>query len=55
MAEKDESAYTREELEEQDGEPLPPREVMSIISTKPGLIAIPTDPTLPVDEDNPNA
>jgi hypothetical protein len=29
---------TREELEEQDGEPLPPREVMSIID--PGDVGI---------------
>jgi hypothetical protein len=48
---------TREELERQKGENLPAREVMSMISANPGLIAIPRDPTLIDDlrppEDNP--
>jgi hypothetical protein len=37
---------TREELERQQGENLPAREVMSMVSTNPGLIAIPEDPTM---------
>jgi hypothetical protein len=41
----DERELTREELEQQEGESLPAREVMSMISTNPGLIAIPEDPT----------
>lgn len=52
MSKKEDGELTREELEAQDGEQLPAREVMSIISTKPGVIAIPTDPTLPADDPN---
>jgi hypothetical protein len=44
---KQDKELTQEELERQHGEPLPDREVMSIISTKPGVIPIPTDPTGP--------
>jgi hypothetical protein len=51
----------KDELEQQEGGPLPRREVMSILSTNPGLISIPDDPTLepsietspPDDELNP--
>jgi hypothetical protein len=49
VADEQEEGLTQEELEAQEGEPLPAREAMSIISTKPGLIAIPTDPTLPIE------
>lgn len=49
---------TQEELEEQNGKQLPPREVMSIASTNPGnglLVPIPEDPTItPIDDPNPN-
>jgi hypothetical protein len=41
----EERELTREELERQKGENLPPREVMSLISNNPGLISIPEDPT----------
>jgi hypothetical protein len=44
MATKDE--LTKQELEAQSGEPLPAREVMSLLTTNPGVIAIPEDPTL---------
>ena len=42
-----------DELKRQGGEPLPKREVMSVLSVNPGLIAIPEDPTLPGHEDQP--
>jgi hypothetical protein len=35
----------KDELEQQEGGSLPKREVMSILSTNPGLISIPEDPT----------
>lgn len=44
---------SKDELEQQGGEPLPKREVMSIVTTNPGLISIPEDPTL-VDENAPD-
>lgn len=48
---------TPEELEEQEGTQLPPREVMSIASTNPGsgaLIPIPEDPIIvPIDDPEP--
>jgi hypothetical protein len=53
MAEQD-RGLSREELEQTEGEPLPAREVMSIVTAKPGVIPIPTDPTLPPDDPNPN-
>jgi hypothetical protein len=37
---------TKDELEQQKGEPLPKREVMSILSSQPSLISIPEDPTI---------
>jgi hypothetical protein len=40
---------TKQELEAQSGEPLPTREVMSFLTTNPGLIAIPEDPTIVTD------
>jgi hypothetical protein len=42
---------TREELEQQSGEPLPPREVMSIVDPDPTAFAIvpPKDGTIPID------
>ena len=42
---------SRDELEQQKGEPLPKREVMSILSTSPSVIPIPEDPTLTVSPD----
>jgi hypothetical protein len=45
---------TREQLERQKGESLPARELMSMVSTNPGLIAIPEDPTLLGDVDPPD-
>ena len=45
---KKRSQRTKDELEQQEGGPLPKREVMSILSTSPGLISIPEDPTLTV-------
>ena len=36
----------KKKLEQQEGGPLPKREVMSIISNNPGLISIPEDPTI---------
>jgi hypothetical protein len=50
MSEK-EQGLTREELEAQEGEPLPAREVMSIVELDPNVISIPEDPTMPVDDD----
>lgn len=56
---------TPEELEEQEGKQLPPREVMSIASTSPGsgalmpigedaIVPIPEDPTItPIDDPEP--
>jgi hypothetical protein len=46
MTEKD-TELTRDELEEQDGEQLPPREVMSIID--PGDLGFYTLPVEPPD------
>ena len=46
MADEQEE-LTREELEEQDGEPLPPREVMSIVDPGDpgaGLWPLPVEP-----------
>jgi hypothetical protein len=55
MSDQDEK-LTRDELEEQDGEPLPAREVMSTINLEPGLISIPTDPTIiPLDDPRPDS
>jgi hypothetical protein len=42
----DDKELTKEELERQKAENLPAREVMSMIATNPGLIAIPHDPTM---------
>ena len=43
---KNENELTPEELEDQDGKPLPPREVMSIIDPGDGsgLWPVPVDP-----------
>jgi hypothetical protein len=42
---------TQEELEAQNGDPLPAREVMSLLTTNPsvGIVPLPDDPTLPAD------
>jgi hypothetical protein len=43
----EERELTREEIEDQDGEPLPPREVMSIVDPGDvggGLLPLPVDP-----------
>jgi hypothetical protein len=60
VAEKRDAPPSKDDLEQQEGGPLPKREVMSILSTNPGLISIPEDPTLapspvtsPDDELNP--
>jgi hypothetical protein len=45
VAEK-KTTSSKDELEQQEGGPLPKREVMSILSTNPGLISIPEDPTI---------
>ena len=51
-----EQKLTQDELEAQDGAPLPPREVMSTIDLEPGLISIPTDPTIiPIDDPRPDS
>ena len=42
MAEKKEKELTSEELEEQNGEELPDREVMSLITPPPGADGIAT-------------
>ena len=42
MPEKDERELTEEELEEQDGEPLPDREAMSLITPPTGADGIAT-------------
>jgi hypothetical protein len=44
-----EDELTKEELEKQDGEPLPERTQMSVLQplpNAPGTIEIPTDPTI---------
>ena len=40
----------QDELEQQEGGTLPKREVMSILSTSPGLISIPEDPLVDAPE-----
>ncbi len=56
MTESEQNELTQDELEQQDGEVLPAREVMSIISQNPGLISIPEDPTIiPIDDPKPDA
>ena len=42
VAEKDEKELTKEELEEQNGEPLPDREAMSLITPPTGADGIAT-------------
>jgi hypothetical protein len=42
VPEKDERELTEEELEEQDGEPLPDREAMSLITPPTGADGIAT-------------
>jgi hypothetical protein len=56
MTEQD-TGLTREELEEQNGEQLPPREVMSVIDPDPSQLAVPLPPssdgTIPIDDPRP--
>ena len=52
MAEKEQEELTPEELEEQNGEPLPDREAMSLITPPGGADGIATiapEPKLPVE------
>lgn len=50
-----EDELTREELEDQDGEELPRREVMSTIDPETGLIGVPFKPVvIPIDDPYPN-
>ena len=44
---------TQEELEAQGGETLPAREVMSLLTTNPGLVVIPEDPATLTDPESP--
>ena len=45
---------TRGELEAQDGEPLPARELMSMIDLDPAVMPIPKDPEIiPIDDPSP--
>jgi len=41
---REDKELTQEELEAQAGETLPAREVMSLLTTNPGLVVIPEDP-----------
>ncbi len=50
MAKQRAKQRSREELEREKGERLPKREVMSILSTEPGLISIPEDPTIGLED-----
>jgi hypothetical protein len=54
MTEQD-TKLTREELDEQNGEQLPPREVMSVIDPDPGQLGVPpsSDGTIPIDDPRP--
>ena len=55
MSEQDRK-LTQDELEAQEGAPLPAREVMSTIDLDPGLISIPKDPTIiPIDDPRPDS
>ena len=55
MSDQDQK-LTRDELEAQEGEPLPAREVMSTLDLDPGLIAIPKDPSIiPIDDPRPDS
>jgi hypothetical protein len=52
---EDEQELTDEELEEQEGEPLPPREVMSIVDPGEiggGFYTLPVEPPNAVDDDS---
>jgi hypothetical protein len=57
MTEQD-TELTREELEKQDGEQLPPREVMSLIDPDPSQLGALPDPygdgTIPIDDPRPD-
>jgi len=50
---------TREELERQNGEHLPPREVMSVIDPDPTQLSVPPDKfgdqIIPIDDPRPDA
>jgi hypothetical protein len=49
----DDSELTREELEDENGEPLPPREVMSIVDPGEvggGFYTLPVEPPDSTDE-----
>jgi len=58
MAEQD-TGLTREELEQQNGEQLPPREVMSVIDPDPTQLSVPPDKfgdqIIPIDDPRPDA
>jgi len=54
MSEQDKK-LTRDELEAQDGERLPDREVMSTIDLNPGMIRMPEDATLILDDPRPDS
>ena len=45
---KQETELTREELEALEGEPLPDREVMSLLELNPGAPKVPTE-IIPLD------
>jgi hypothetical protein len=53
MTEQDKE-LTREELEQQDGEQLPQREVMSVIDLDPSQLTVPPykDEIIPIDPQN---
>jgi hypothetical protein len=56
MTEQD-TELTREELEQQNGEPLPPREVMSVIDPDPSQLTVPPwkDDLIKLDDPRPEA
>lgn len=50
---KSETELTREELEALSGEPLPEREVMSLLELNPGAPKVPHE-VIPIDDPHPD-